>query len=1112
MTDFIFEGAAARYHDVPTEKTFVLNKVDVPIGKAFVLKKVANRVPNIPAAYAALTSMVTLVWLLPIFALYPASFCTLRIEMVPALIIVCILVSCDVMVSNVAVYWLEPPLLHGMLALAPVVTLLVESVYQCRPKHPAMYALVLALTCGSTLLLVGAFEEAATHEHQKTDDRWYAQIALTAMLFALALSAIKYVALHAITQSYYRELGSLSLLFWCEVLLTVVTVPWSIESGEMAKLTKAETSTHLWLFVTAALGGLGFLAQLLMLRDLSPTTVALAQLGAQLSAAALAVVIFSDSRLREYSFNSTMGIGLIVIVVCLVLFCLLVLWFGRKLYGPSGGPDVIKQTVATTERLVREKEEGGSPNRGEHGPESFAYQWRNYKNWSPEWSVLSASRQPRGTKTGPLDGLLPAWGSGPRFRSYYYGRDKDRDKDILGPGGYLEAAKELFEQMPASEATLTLSVCMCGYNEEVEEFELTLASLMEQQATLLCNGWRMRVMIGMDGWGAMHASMRQFCREVFPPATYGDWQSELERDGCLGIALRNQNTLFSRLTDGEVGGLDFTMYIKSENRKKDDTLAMFLCGFMIHAMPAGELALLTDAGTAYNRECLLRLINYMETHPRCCGATGRIRVDPECPWDPDRFNNWEAQWTRAAQCSEVELDTIIRYDFTNRIGFMPVLPGPCNMWRMPLISDQFHVNLPLKEDGDASASGSTTGSNLSSAVTSFDSIMTASKQSPDLIRANMRLNEDRVLTLAAIVFSARHNSVTLNWVPDATYFYLAETSLSDLFSQRRRWNNGTLACHVDVLRNIRFYSENRSLLFAIVLWLYAFMEVIAASCGALAPGIVFGAALITLYDLGNLWEPVRPFTRFLLRHQIFIAFGFMVTFVAFVLSHRESRRPHPRLLRFVALGVAFVSAYIVLVRTFWLVLLMATGNWLQTYIGIAYTDDVGIILDEGSSNGILLITAWGSWGLLLTCYVLLSVKNRDYWSPLRFTKDFVLFSLLWMTLRGWFVSAHYSMLHVLTWGNRPDKDDLGKTIRLKSLVWTALILTMNLIAVAGVVLFGLRFELALAILTFLTSAPTFVLPVSAVLLWGTDSWRARYGERFGWPPEPGTVVRPPKRD
>ena len=117
-----------------------------------------------------------------------------------------------------------------------------------------------------------------------------------------------------------------------------------------------------------------------------------------------------------------------------------------------------------------------------------------------------------------------------------------------------------------------------------------------------------------------------------------------------------------------------------------------------------------------------------------------------------------------------------------------------------------------------------------------------------------------------------------------------------------------------------------------------------------------------------------------------------------------------------------------------------------------------------------------------------------------------------MTLRGWFVSAHYSMLHVLTWGNRPDKDDLGKTIRLKSLVWTALILTMNLIAVAGVVLFGLRFELALAILTFLTSAPTFVLPFSAVLLWGTDSWRARYGERFGWPPEPGTVVRPPKRD
>ena len=29
MTDFIFEDATARYHDVPTEKAFVLNKIDV---------------------------------------------------------------------------------------------------------------------------------------------------------------------------------------------------------------------------------------------------------------------------------------------------------------------------------------------------------------------------------------------------------------------------------------------------------------------------------------------------------------------------------------------------------------------------------------------------------------------------------------------------------------------------------------------------------------------------------------------------------------------------------------------------------------------------------------------------------------------------------------------------------------------------------------------------------------------------------------------------------------------------------------------------------------------------------------------------------------------------
>ena len=81
-----------------------------------------------------------------------------------------------------------------------------------------MYLVVLLLTCGAALLLIGAFqEEYDEQEHEHPHAAWYTQMATSAMLLTLGLSAVKYVALHGITQSYWRELGSLSLLFWCEV-------------------------------------------------------------------------------------------------------------------------------------------------------------------------------------------------------------------------------------------------------------------------------------------------------------------------------------------------------------------------------------------------------------------------------------------------------------------------------------------------------------------------------------------------------------------------------------------------------------------------------------------------------------------------------------------------------------------------------------------------------------------------------------------------------------------------------------------------------------------------------------------------------------------------------
>ena len=52
-----------------------------------------------------------------------------------------------------------------MSALTPTITVCLESLYMCRPKHPAVYFLVLTVTAGAAVMLLGTFDdEEQPHE------------------------------------------------------------------------------------------------------------------------------------------------------------------------------------------------------------------------------------------------------------------------------------------------------------------------------------------------------------------------------------------------------------------------------------------------------------------------------------------------------------------------------------------------------------------------------------------------------------------------------------------------------------------------------------------------------------------------------------------------------------------------------------------------------------------------------------------------------------------------------------------------------------------------------------------------------------------------------------
>ena len=119
----------AQYMRARTTSLQLLTVVALLIGvasfKAIVTKSVLDDVPGIPVAFSAISCTVTVIWILPIFAFFPASFNALRYEMIPSLVAACLLVAIDLTCTNIAIALLSVPLQQCMSALTPVITAII---------------------------------------------------------------------------------------------------------------------------------------------------------------------------------------------------------------------------------------------------------------------------------------------------------------------------------------------------------------------------------------------------------------------------------------------------------------------------------------------------------------------------------------------------------------------------------------------------------------------------------------------------------------------------------------------------------------------------------------------------------------------------------------------------------------------------------------------------------------------------------------------------------------------------------------------------------------------------------------------------------------------------
>lgn len=290
------------------------------------------------------------------------------------------------------------------------------------------------------------------------------------------------------------------------------------------------------------------------------------------------------------------------------------------------------------------------------------------------------------------------------------------------------------------------------FNEEAYELERSLESIQEQAETLVKSKVHLHILCVMDGWYKSSDSMKEYVKDMFPYPYF--WDEILKKDNIEIETFVLQSGAF------QSENVKISLMIKKDNRRKHNSHMWFFNAFCREIQP--EYCFATDCGTLFEKGCLKYLIQCLDENERYSGCTGRQRLMSK-EQQGCYYENGLASFYRLAQAFDYESSITTNLGAFALNGFLPVLPGPCGLYRFNDIQGE-----PLDY---------------------YFSIVNANPIDSGLCIANMMLAEDRVLSLSAVLKTGKRTT----WVPQSVFYSEAETSSEKFISQRRRWTNGTLA-------------------------------------------------------------------------------------------------------------------------------------------------------------------------------------------------------------------------------------------------------------------------------------------------------------------------------
>jgi len=238
-----------------------------------------------PVAFSAMSCIVTCIMLVPLFLIKPSTWGVINWRANwKGFSLVTVLVTLDIALTNIAVSQLSVSIQQTLLALNPVATVIIESIYRKKLSHPVIYLTIMVLMVGPIITNLGVPADKVS------------MYGIFMQLLGVLNSATKYVFAHEVMRACKKDAGTFAFLFWLDAATLIILVPWALINGDVGRMFQ-EITTPLEVFqllVTSLLGGMRFFSQLLVLKVTTATNLSCSNIAFQAINIYLSLLLFHD--------------------------------------------------------------------------------------------------------------------------------------------------------------------------------------------------------------------------------------------------------------------------------------------------------------------------------------------------------------------------------------------------------------------------------------------------------------------------------------------------------------------------------------------------------------------------------------------------------------------------------------------------------------------------------------------------------------------------------------------------------------------------------------------------------------------------------------------------